>query len=300
MTQYKFVLLAMTACLATSGWAAGDATSVTAAPTVAAAATLSAAQIVDRNMQARGGLNAWKHIQTMSMSGQLDAGQPRSDGGRVAMLDRALSKAQAKAEVRKAVFGKGEKESAKVIQLPFRMDLERPLKSRLEIPFQGDTAVQVYDGATGWKLRPFLGRHEVEPYSTDELKAASQQQALDGPLADYAAKGTQVALDGTEIVDGRNTYKLKLALKNGEVRHVWIDAQTFLDVKMDGAPRRLDGKLHTVVTYFRNYKPVDGLLIAHELDTAVEGMPGAGTQRILIDKVALNPVLDPARFTKPM
>jgi hypothetical protein len=298
MTQYKFVLAAMAACLATSVWAAADATSATTAPTVASTAALSVAQIVERNVQARGGLSAWKRIQTMSMSGQLDAGKQRSDGGRVAMLDRAQAKAQAKAEVRTAVFGKGDKESAKVIQLPFRMDLERPLKSRLEIPFQGDTAVQVYDGTTGWKLRPFLGRHQVEPYSADELKAASEQQALDGPLADYAAKGTQVTLDGTKLVDGRHAYKLKLTLKNGDVRHLWIDAQSFLDVKIDGTPRRLDGKLHTVFTYFRDYKAVDGLMIAHQLETTVDGMPGA--QRILIEKVALNPPLETSRFNKPM
>jgi hypothetical protein len=99
-------------------------------------------------------------------------------------------------------------------------------------------------------------------------------------------------------VDGRGAYKLKLTLKSGEVRHLWIDAQTFLDVKIDGAPRRMDGKSRTVVTYFRNYKPVDGLLIAHELETAVEGMPGA--QRIFIEKVALNPVLELSRFVKPL
>jgi hypothetical protein len=61
------------------------------------------------------------------------------------------------------------------VQLPFVIELKRPRKMRLELRFKGQTAVQVYDGTNGWKLRPFLNRREVEPYTADELKIASTQ-----------------------------------------------------------------------------------------------------------------------------
>ena len=61
------------------------------------------------------------------------------------------------------------------VQLPFVMELARPGKMRFELEFAGQTAIQVFDGANGWKLRPFLGRRVVEPYTTDEMKAASLQ-----------------------------------------------------------------------------------------------------------------------------
>lgn len=259
---------------------------------------LSVQQIVERNTTARGGLQAWQQVSSMSLAGKLDAGKTRTDGGQVAMASKQ-ERAKAKAELRKALQeGKTVAQAQKVIQLPFQMELKRPTMTRLEIPFQGETAVQVYDGVNGWKLRPYLGRHEVEPFSPEELKSAASQQELDGPLFNYAAKGTSLALEGGELVDGRGAYKLALTLKNGELRHLWIDAQSFLDVKIDSAPRRLDGKSRTVATYFREYKPVNGLLIAHRLETMVEGQ--AGTQRILIEKVALNPSLDASRFAKPM
>jgi hypothetical protein len=258
---------------------------------------LAVEQIAERNASARGGLPAWQRVSSMSLSGKLDAGKTRKDGGRIGVL-ASQSRAQAKAEARKAVqLGKTEADAEKVIQLPFQMDLKRPLRTRLEILFQGETAVQVYDGASGWKLRPYLGRHEVEPFSAEELKIASSQQQLDGPLIGYKAKGTTIALDGNEMVEGRGAYKLKLTLKNGDVRHVWIDAQTFLDVKIEGAPRRWDGKLRAVATYFRDYKKVDGLLIAHRLETRIEGVPGS--ESIYIEKVALNPALSDSRFAKP-
>ena len=116
------------------------------------------------------------------------------------------------------------------------MELKRPRKMRFELQFNGQTAVQVFDGANGWKLRPFLNRRVVEPFTTEEMKAASLQPDLGGPLVDYAAKGTHIELAGMEKVEDRDTYKLKLTLKNGQAVHVWIDAQTFLESKIEGQP----------------------------------------------------------------
>ena len=37
-----------------------------------------------------------------------------------------------------------------------------------------------------------------------------------------------------EKVEGRDTYKLKLTMKNGAALHVWIDAETFPEAKIEG------------------------------------------------------------------
>jgi hypothetical protein len=258
---------------------------------------LNAQQVIDRNAAARGGVAAWQKIHSMTMAGKLDAGKERKDGGQFADT-KTKTRAQVRAEAKLALSNKATVKDEKIIQLPFHMDLARPVKTRLEVPFHGATAVQVYDGKNGWKLRPYLGRHEVEAFTTEEMKIAASQQELDGALLNYKAKGTVAASEGTERVDGRDTYKLKLTLKNGEVRHVWIDAQTFLDVKIEGAPRRYDGKMRTVVTYYHDFKPVDGLMIAHRLETRIEGVPGA--ENIYIEKVALNPPINDSVFAKPM
>lgn len=270
-----------------------------AKPVVVAAdlPALSAQQICDRNTNARGGLVAWQHVQSMTLAGKLDAGKVRKDGGAVGAVS-ALDRKKAKAEARKALAeGRFETPAEQVIQLPFQMDLARPAKQRLEVPFQGQTAVQVYDGTNGWKLRPYLGRHEVEPFTAEELAIAGSQHELDGPLIDYQAKGTKVALDGTEMLEGRGTYRLKLTLKDGQVRHLWVDAQTFLEARIEDAPRRWDGKTRTVTTTFRDYKAVEGVQIAHRLETRIEGVPGS--ESVYIERVALNPPMGEGRFAKP-
>ena len=254
-----------------------------------------AAPIIEKNVAARGGLQAWRAVQTMSMSGKMDAGKAKDPAEAAMAMQRASHRTSA--ERRQAVLEGTKDDGGKTVQLPFVLEMERPRRMRLEIQFNGQTAVQVFDGTNGWKLRPFLGRHEVEPYTAEEQRAAAEQQDLDGPLIDYTAKGTRAELEGTEQVEGRDAYKLKLTLKDGQVRHVWIDTQTFLEAKMDGSPRRLDGKYHPVETYLHDYRPVDGLMIPHVHETRVEG--GTGPEKIAIERVALNPKLGDSRFGKP-
>ncbi len=281
----------------------GILTSLAFAVSLAAAADapgaqskLSAAEIVARNVAARGGLEAWRSVQTMSLTGKLGVGGnqraaipepvPGRKSGRLVLPSRP----------------------AEEVQLPFFMELKRPRKMRFELQFNGQTAIQVYDGASGWKLRPFLNRMVVEPYTAEEMKISSMQADLDGPLVDYAAKGTQIELTGMEQVEGRDTYKLKLTMKNGESIHEWIDAQTFLETKIEGQPRRLDGTYHPVEVYFRDYREVSGLQIPFVLETRVLpvaktalGLPDTPVpvERIAVEKVVVNPKLADALFAKP-
>ncbi len=256
---------------------------------------LSAAQIVDKNVAARGGLQAWRGVQTMSLQGKLGAGGNQRATLAVPMPgDKSMQ----------PILPKRRAEEA---QLPFLMELKRGRKQRFELQFAGKTAIQVYDGRNGWKLRPYLNRMEVEPFTAEEAKVASMQSDLDGPLVDYAVKGSRVELDGVEKVEDRDSYKLKVTESNGHTFHVWIDKETFLETKVEGQPRRLDGTDHPVEVYYRDYRTVDGLQIPFVLETRV--LPISKTmlglrdtpvppEKIIIDKVTVNPKLDESLFSK--
>ncbi|KAE8755758.1 outer membrane lipoprotein-sorting protein [Paraburkholderia madseniana] len=227
----------------------------------AAASHLGAAQIVERNVAARGGLQAWHAVNTITMSGQIDAG--------------------------------GKKNT----KLPFTMTMKRPNKSRFEVRFNEQTAFQVYDGARGWKVRPFLGRDEVEPYTPAEAKSAAASADLEGPLIDYASKGSRVDALGMESVEGHRAYVLKLTTKDNTSRRIWIDASSFLELKIDGEPRKLDGRMHDVAIFYRDYKKENGLVIPHTLETVVSGVKP--THKLTIDHVVVNPPADDTLFAKP-
>ena len=270
-----------------------------------ATAGLTAADIVNKNVAARGGLKAWRAVQTLSESGKMGAGGDQRGplGGQIPGARRPGKQAAPMPSSPRL---------AEEAQLPFVLELERPRKLRLELQFKGQTAIQVYDGANGWKVRPFLNRMEVENYTEDELRRSALQSDLDGPLVDYAAKGTKVDLDGMEKVEDHDNYRLKLTMKDGHIIHLWIDAKTFLESKMEGAPRRLDGLEHPVQIYFRDYRTVDGLQIPFLLETKVmplaaqvNGKPAPASasfpvEKIVIDKVQVNPKLEASAFTKPV
>ncbi|HEX8837269.1 MAG TPA: hypothetical protein VF748_10065, partial [Candidatus Acidoferrum sp.] len=224
------------------------------------ARTLSAPEIVEKNVAARGGLQAWRAVETMTLAGKMGAG-----GNQRATLSVPIPGGR---KGQTNLQGVRER-PAEEVQLPFVMDLARPHKARVELKFNGQTGVQVYDGSNGWKLRPFLNRLVVAPYTAEEMKITSVQSELDGPMVDCAAKGTRIELDGMEKVEQRDTYKLKLTLKSGDVTHVWVDAETFLEAKIQGQPRRLDGTYHPVEVYYRDYRNVNGLKIPFVLETRV-------------------------------
>jgi hypothetical protein len=266
-----------------------------AAESKASVAHLSAAEIVDRNIAARGGLPAWRAVKTIYWAGKMDAGSADSAARSARFLKENAAK-NSKKELATLAAG-GAKIDDQQVQLPFTLSMERPRKSHLELVFAGKTAVQVYDGTHGWKVRPFLNRNDVEPFSPQEAKSQAAKPDLDGPLVDYAAKGTKVELAGVEPVEGHDAYKLKLTAKDGEVQHIWIDAHNFLDVKVEGTQRRMDGRMRTVWVYQRDFRTVQGVMVPFLLETTVDGY--RDTHKIVIEKVTVNPKLDETLFGKP-
>lgn len=264
------VLVALTACAADAATAAVPA--------------LSAQQIVDRNLAARGGVAAWKAVQTMSFTGKLDAGKKRPLPTGDTTTKHSMR--QQEAELAKAT----------PVELPFLFEYKRGRKQRIEVEFNGQKAVQVYDGTVGWKKRPFLANKAAQPFSPEEAKLAAEQPDLDGPLMNYAAKGTRVEAEGTEQVEGRDTYKLKLTFKDGQVKHLWIDGLTFLEARIDGT-RIMDGKPRTVFSYYRDYRTVNGLVVPYAMETTVQGV--RDSEHMRIETVAVNVAMDDALFAKP-
>jgi hypothetical protein len=250
-------------------------------------AAMSAAQIVERNAAARGGLETWRKITSLSMSGKMDAGRAKvvHPEDYVAGHKRPLN-----------VPG-SEADRGALVQVPFTMEFQRPRKSRVEIDFHGQRAVQIYDGTKGFKLRPYLNRNDWQPFSADETREAARQQELDGALMDYSAKGTHVDVQGMAAIDGRDAYCLKLKLKDGQEERVWVDATSFLEVRIDST-RRFGVRSRPVRTYLRDFRSVSGVKIPFATETQVDGRPDP--ERIIVESASVNPPVDNSRFVPPV
>jgi len=223
---------------------------------------LSAAQIVEKNVAARGGADAWRKIQTMAWIGHVESA------------------------------------NAAVPTLPFVLEMKRPNKTRFEISALGQVAVRVYDGTNGWKLRPTRnGKPDLQPYTPDEQKFSREEQVIDGPLIDAQAKGIAIGLDGMDEIEGRKAYRLSVRLPSGASHHVWVDAETFLDIKYDRETRGAIGQPATISVFYRNYRSVEGLQIPTVIETGLG--TAQASNKLVIEKIALNPPLEDRRFAKP-
>ena len=180
---------------------------------------------------------------------------------------------------------------------PFFVDLQRPMKMHMELTVRDQIMVRVYDGKVGWANNPFAGKPNAESMSDDELKNISEEADFDGPLVDYRRKGNQVTLVGKDKVEDKDAWRLKLTTKNGDVRYYLFDASSYLLLKWEGK-RRADGKEIPVDSYFRDYRDVGGLKFAFEIDS---GSSATDVQeKIVIDKIELNPQLPESQFAKPV
>jgi len=67
-------------------------------------------------------------------------------------------------------------------------------------------------------------------------------------------------------------------------------------VQVDGS-RKFNG--HEVATYttLRDFRPVAGLKVPYEMETRTQGLPER--EKIVVDKVMLNPQVDDSQFAKP-
>jgi hypothetical protein len=250
------------AWIALAGFAACAPAPVLAA-VPAVVAPLSAAQVLEKNAAARGGLEAWHKIETMIWIGRIES------------------------------------PNAPMPSMPFVLEQKRPNKTRFEVTTGNQRALRVFDGTKGWKVIPtHEGAPELQPFTAQEVKFARAAQGIDGPLIDCEAKGISVALEGVEDIAERQTYRLTLRLPSGESHHVWVDAQSFLEVKFDRTSYNSAGVAGTVTVYYRDYKKVGGLQIPAVIETGVSG-PDKPMDRLVIEKIALNPPLDDGTFSAP-
>jgi hypothetical protein len=194
-------------------------------------------------------------------------------------------------------IGHIESARAPVPDMRFALEQKRPNKTRLEIHASGQGSMRVFDGVHGWKARPARGRPEVLPYTPQELKFAQAGHGIDGPLIDYAAKGNSVTLESLDKIAGRQAYHLKLHLADGGSEEIWVDAETFLEVRYDRLADDPGGTPRRVSVSYGDYRTVDGLKIPFDIETGGGGV--IPPDKMLLETVALNAPLDDSTFGNP-
>jgi hypothetical protein len=227
----------------------------------ASASALTVDELIVRNLAARGGLDKIRAIQSLRTSGKV-----RFGGGGFSL------------------------------DLGFTQMAKRPGMLRQEVSWQGLAAVTAYDGAVGWQIQPFQGRLDPEKLAVDDAKDVRLNADIDGPLVDFKAKGYSVESLGTEDVDGTEAHKLKITLKDGDVRYVYLDPDYFLEIRVLDQTR-VRGVEVEQETDLGNYEPVNGVMLPFSIESGAKG--GPKSRKFTIEKAEANLALDDSQFKFP-
>jgi outer membrane lipoprotein-sorting protein len=226
------------------------------------AAAQTADEIVQKNLEAKGGEEAWLALESARITATMQMG-----GG-----------------------------AAGAVEAPVILEIKRPDKVRMEFTMQGMTAINAFDGEIGWTVMPFLGKTEPEEMAEDQLKQVKEMADFEGPLVNYEEKGHTVELLGTEEVDGTPAYKLRVNKANGDVIDLFIDQEYFIEFKQE-TTQEVQGNEIKVSTVYGDYKEVDGLLLAHSMEMSFGDNPAQ--QVITLNSVEFDVELPDERFAMP-
>jgi outer membrane lipoprotein-sorting protein len=226
----------------------------------AAAQELTLDEIIKKNEDALGGAEAINKIQTLKITGKMVVG-----GGQM--------------------------------ELPMTIWAKRPNFVRSESVMQGNSIIAAYDGTTVWTINPLTG--SSDPQKVDEKMAASltssDMNSSIGSLAAFKAAGQTVELLGKEDVEGSPAYKIKVTRKGGTIANYFIDAGTFLPIKVVTKMSQLGQEIEAE-GYPSNYKKVGGVLFAFTTDAKVGGR---SVSQMIFEKIEVNEPMDDSLFKMP-
>jgi hypothetical protein len=223
------------------------------------ASAQTADELVQKNIEAKGGIDKIKAIKTVRMSG-------------------------------KAVFPGGFVATA-------GQESMRPNLIRETFSLQGMTAVQAYDGTSGWQIQPFGGNKQPQYMGEDDLRDLLIDSDFDGPLVDYQAKGNKVEFLGHDTVDGDDALRLKVTLKNGDIIYYFLDPDTFLEIRKE-TQEFIRGSVKENASEMGAYKPVSGVMYPFSIASGPKG-DTTQWQTFTIDKIEVNIPLENSEFAVP-
>lgn len=214
-------------------------------------------EVIAKNVQAHGGLEKMKTVRSLRITAKFSQGSFRAE---------------------------------------FKQENKRPEKVREEFIIQGMAQIQAYDGKTGWQISPFGGRKDPDLLSQDDMKSLIVDADVDGPLMNYKDKGHKAELVGHDSVEGTDCYKIKLSMKNGDVRYYYLDADSYLELKLE-IQTTIRGALQESELYFGDYEQVNGIYYPFAVEQAQKG--SSSRAQFSVEKIEQNVNLDDALFTMP-
>jgi len=216
-------------------------------------------ELVAKNLEARGGADKLRAVQTIVITGTISFGNQTS---------------------------------------PIHVKIRRPHQILEEFTVQNTEITRAYDGTSGWQSEKSGDHSKVDALvggEADNIREEAEN-AIEGPLLDYAKKGSKIEALGKDTVGGKPVYKLRITTHMGTSITQFLDASTYLEV-YEEIERTVNGKLMLIVEDVSDYREVGGIKFAHKFVSGSKEDPQASTFQV--DKMEIGVPVDASVFVMP-
>ena len=199
------------------------------------------------------------------------------------------------------------KKNITVNQMGMEIPIEQYLSSERtysKISIQGQEIKQgVFDGETLWSTN-FMSMKAEKSDQEDVQIIKNELAEFPDPFLDYKENGFTAELMGTEVVDGSDTFKVKLTKKpmvvDGEevpnVSTYYFDTENFVPIMMHQELMSGPAKGMIIESRMSDYQEVEGLYFPFSTTEGVKDQPG---QQITTTSIEINPIIDESEFKFP-
>ncbi len=164
-----------------------------------------------------------------------------------------------------------------------------------ETDFNGQKIIDCYTVNSGWSINPLAGQPTAVNMPATQVKLGQLQLDAAGPLYNYAAKGSKIALLGKEDVKGSAAYKIGLTTSDGIQVTFFLDSVSYY-IQKELIKINADGQDIEMTYIFSDFrKTPEGFVIPFFVEFSLPQL----TLSITVKKVEINKQMDPSIFEMP-
>lgn len=159
------------------------------------------------------------------------------------------------------------------------------IAERSDFSFNGLTSYQIISKDSGFNFSPFNGMAAAERMTDADVKLASDELDLEGPLVNYQAKGHTIDLMENEDIDGVDAIQLRANLKNGKTIYYFIDPDTYYIIRSTAKGVSNGQEFSSTSNYYNFKKTKEDILFPYTVDN------------VTYDTIEINVPLDDKLFS---
>jgi len=220
-------------------------------------------EVIEKHLTAIGGRAALAKVKSRSMTGTIALSTPVGElSGPIEVWNQVPNKSRSLIKLDLSAVGAGEL-----------------------------TVDQRFDGTAGFIADSMQGNRDITGNQLENMRNAT----FPTPFLDYKERGVTVELGAREKVGGKDAFLLTIKPKSGPAVRQWVDAETYLPVRVVVKVEVPQMGEVEQTTEFADFRDVDGVKVPF----TIKSSSSAQSFTITVTKVEHNGKIDETLFVKP-